>query len=87
MEHITRLKFRCTEVAKTIGGVYNAEGKYESTFLYAYKFAVVIADTPENKSFFASTPVGSLSFASVRNDLFEVGKEYYLDITPANANA
>jgi hypothetical protein len=67
-----------------MGMGYNPEsGKYESCIVHDYKFNAVSSGSEENKSFFASTPSGSLSLSSVRDDLFEVGKEYYLDFSPA----
>jgi hypothetical protein len=66
-----------------IGGKYNEEGKYESGVVYDYKFNVVSSGSDENRKFFASTPTGTMQFSSVRDDLFEIGKEYYSDLTPA----
>ncbi len=78
-----RVKFYCTEVTKMMGGTYNDEGKYQPGVVYNYKFNVVSSGSEENKKFFASTPTGSMQFSSVRDDLFEIGKEYYSDLTPA----
>jgi hypothetical protein len=52
-------------------------------FLYEAEFQAVTGDTAENKAFFASTPTGSLRFAAVNGDKFEVGKDYYLDLSIA----
>ena len=79
-----RAKFSCTSVTKQMGGKYNPEGKYESGVVYDYKFSAVTGGTTdENKSFFASTPSGQISLSAVRDDLFEIGKEYYLDFSLA----
>lgn len=78
-----RAKFSCTSVTKQMGGKYNSEGKYESGVVYDYKFSAVTGGTDENKSFFASTPSGQISLSAVRDDLFEIGKEYYLDFSLA----
>jgi hypothetical protein len=78
-----RAKFSCTSVTKQMGGKYNPEGKYESGVVYDYKFSAVVGGTDENKSFFASTPSGQISLSAVRDDLFEIGKEYYLDFSLA----
>ena len=78
-----RVKMKCVEVSKTMGGVYDENGKYVPGLLYSYKFHVVTGDSEENKKFFASTPSGSLSFSALRDDYFEVGKEYYFDSSPA----
>lgn len=77
-----RAKFQCHSVKKYSGTVWHAD-KYEKGFLYAYEFGAVTGDKGENKSFFASTPSGSLRLDSVRDDLFEPGKFYYLDFSEA----
>lgn len=71
-----RCKFKCNEVTKTAR--YNGEG-----FLYTAKFSAVYDNSPENKAFFDATPNGQLSVGTYKEDHFTVGKEYYLDITPA----
>ena len=79
-----RAKFTCTSVTKTVGGRYNNEGKYESGVVYSYRFQAVAGgagSSEENKSFFASTPSGTIELSAVRDDLFEIQKEYYLDFT------
>lgn len=50
-------------------------------------FVNVTAENEENKEFFKSTPSASVQLAIVREEaaaIFEVGKEYYVDFTPAN---
>lgn len=40
----------------------------------------------ENSKFWEYTPVGKLELGSIKKDigaLFEIGKEYYIDISPA----
>lgn len=67
-----RYKFRCDSKDETTGKV---------------KFSAVVGGSPENRSFFKWTPTGSLSFSTFNKpvlDKFQVGKEYYLDLTPAN---
>lgn len=78
-----RAKFSCTSVTKYMGGKYNAEGKYEQGVLWNYKFQAVTSGSDENKSFYASTPSGSIELQAVRDDLFEIGQEYYLDFSQA----
>jgi len=78
-------KFYCTSVTKTMGGKYNSEGKYEQGVVYNYKFQAVTSGSEENKSFFASTPSGSIELVAVRDDLFEINQEYYLEFSPANS--
>lgn len=49
---------------------------------------VVVGGSPENDSFFKWTPYGRLEMGIVNEAVkFEVGKEYYLDFTPADSDA
>jgi hypothetical protein len=69
-----RAKFKWT--AKEAGG------SYPSISLHA----VVGGDNPENDSFFKATPSGNIGLGVVNEEAasqFEVGKEYYVDFTPA----
>jgi hypothetical protein len=71
-----RAKFRCHTVAKRQG--FNGH-----PFVYDAQFGAVSGDSGENKQFFAATPAGSISLTSILPDAFEPGKDYYVDITPA----
>ena len=75
--NVVRAKFKCSSVTTSLN--------YKNIPIYSYKFQAVVDNSLENKSFFEATPSGSLDLASVKNDLFEIGKEYYLDFTPAAA--
>ena len=67
----TRAKFRCIEE------ITKVDGK-------AYTFSPVTGHSEENKQFFKFTPYGKLEMGIVNPAVqFEVGKEYYLDITIA----
>lgn len=73
-----RAKFVCQEELRT---PYKAR---------TYKFAPVYSNKPEheNKAFWDATPQGSLQL-TITNEaawVFELGQEYYLDITPAPAS-
>lgn len=49
-------------------------------------FSPVYSGSDENKRFFAATPGGSFQFYTVNKeaaDQFEMGKEYYFDISAA----
>lgn len=73
----TRAKFSCIETAKT-------------TWATKIKLQAVTGGSPENESFFGTTPSGMLEF-TVKNPevvkMFEPGKEYYLDIKEVKENA
>jgi len=68
---MTRCKFRCTKAVE-----YEENG-------WSYDFEAVIDGSPENEEFFRWTPGGHLHLDVVRERLFEEGKEYYLDLSPA----
>lgn len=72
----TRAKFTCSEISKRIGWNGNE-------FHYAAKFNVVTSGSDENKEFFASTPSGTIEISTVKEDHFEVGKNYYVDFIEA----
>lgn len=76
-----RCKFRCNSVSKRLD--YGYQKPTEPKFLFNYEFSAVTDGSEENKRFFAYTPSGSLNVGALREDLFEPGKEYYIDITPA----
>jgi hypothetical protein len=71
----TRLKMVCN--TKTDAGF---NGAVNLTFTPVY------SGSEENKSFFAATPGGVFQFYTVNKivaDQFEMGREYYVDISPA----
>ena len=70
-----RCKLRCLEVKDRLDCV-------------RVELKPVIAKSPsypggseENAKFWAATPSGTLKVGTVRADHFEVGKDYYLDLT------
>lgn len=73
----TRCKFVC--VSKEIrGGGENQQHRFE--------FTPVSGGSDENKNFWKWTPSGKLEFSCLNPNIdFEVGKEYYLDLAPAQA--
>lgn len=73
----TRCKFRCTSVEKL-----EAWPK-EKGCVYKAKFTAVYDGSPENKAFFDATPTGNLEIGTYKQDVFEVGKEYFVDLTIA----
>lgn len=81
MTGTTRCKFHCNEVIKRS---HRNHGEPDS-FLYEAKFSVVYDGSPENKEFFKWTPTGNLSVGVYKEDRFQPGQDYYIDITPAAA--
>lgn len=83
-EKQVRAKFTCISVTKYRHGW---GGEQSSPFHYNYKFQAVSSGSEENKKFFAATPSGSVELSALSSELFEVGKEYYLDFSPATEAA
>lgn len=73
---LVRCKFKCVEATKRVGW-----GNHP--FVFASKFSPVTSGSEENKAFYAATPGGSLEICHHREAVFEVGKEYYVDIEEA----
>ena len=47
----------------------------------SYVFHLVTSGDAENQALFEASPAGKLELASANGNLFEIGKEYYLDFT------
>lgn len=76
----TRCKFLCQSVTKQKKWTQAGE---PIQFVYEAKFTAVYGDSPENKAFFDATPTGEIRIGVYKQDVFEPGKEYYIDITEA----
>ena len=74
---MVRCKFVCTQETR------NKDA--QKGILSSYDFMAVTSGSEENKEFFAYTPSGSFKVGTVHSGLFEVGKEYYFDISEAVA--
>lgn len=74
----TRCKFVCNSVEKRTAG-YNGV-----PFVYSARFSPVYGGCPENEQFYAATPSGSIEIGTVRDAVFEPGKSYFIDFTPAD---
>ena len=74
---MTRCKFHCSSVTKTS----YRQGDGSEKMLYTADFFAVTEGSEENKKFFAWTPSGSLKLGTYKEDLFQPGGEYYLDIS------
>jgi hypothetical protein len=49
--------------------------------IYTAEFSAVYSGSPENDQFFKWTPSLSLKTGTIKQQKFEVNKEYYLDFT------
>lgn len=86
-----RAKFRCDSITHLITHIYDDDLKQAvPTPARSIKMSPVYGNgdpNHENSKFWKASPGGSLSLDVVNADAvdqFEVGKEYYLDFTPAN---
>lgn len=77
LEQMIRCKFICNSVTKQ-------KGSGPDGFSYSAQFNAVYSGSPENDAFFVATPSGSVTLQTIKADVFEPGKEYYIDFTPAN---
>jgi hypothetical protein len=83
---MTRAKFVCISKTETCSNIW-ANGNSVPGTLVSVKFQVVTGGSDENKSFFASTPSGSIDLSQMKKevaDQFELNKEYYVDFTSGN---
>ena len=78
-----RAKVLCSSVTRRQTSVYDPEiSGSRQAFVFDARFFPVAGDTEENKRFFASTPGGDIQLTTMREELFEPGKSYYLDFIP-----
>jgi hypothetical protein len=81
MANPVRAKFYCGEKAE-VGYLPEPANKTTKVILYP-----VLGESEENKAYWKYTPSGKLEMQMINKeaaDVFEVGKEYYIDFTPAN---
>lgn len=84
MGKITRCKFVCQSIRKSFTRVYNEEmKKAEPKMLFTAELTPVMDGSEENKRFFQYTPSGKFEVGQYKEDVFEPGKEYFIDITLA----
>lgn len=76
-----RCKFTCQTVTKRQH--WDREKRDAKQFLFEAEFSAVTDGSEENKSFFDATPYGSLKIGTYKEDVFEPGKDYYIDISEA----
>lgn len=84
----TRCKFYCSSIEKDSSTIWdNKKNAMISTISYNLELIPVISGSEENKQFFNSTPDGHFKLNIINAEaakIFEIGKEYYIDITLAN---
>jgi len=72
---MVRCKFICQEITSFLG--------WDKRTLYKCRMNPVGGTSEENKAFYDATPGGSFEIATVTSMPFEIGGEYYIDISPA----
>lgn len=75
-----RAKFKVTSIVRR-------EGWGEFKEIQDIKLAPVCGGSAENKAFYAASPSGEINLGCANAAAavqFELGKEYYVDFTPAN---
>lgn len=81
-----RAKFVVASIERFNTSIY-ADGKSTVRECQNIKLQVVSGNSDENKKFFASTPSGQVQLGTVNLEAaaqFELGKEYYVDFSPAS---
>ena len=81
-----RCKMVIGEVAESMGSKPDADGKWITCKFKTVKMLAVSGGSDENKRFWSATPSGKLDLTCVHPDAIEgmeVGKEFYVDISPA----
>lgn len=95
MGDAVRCRFQCQAVGAVIGGtIYEKKDDGTDDFtkavgrqtLFNVKLAPIHSSDPksENKACWNSSPSGSLELNTITQDVFEIGKDYFIDITPAS---
>lgn len=78
-----RAKFKVVSITRSAGW----NGIKE---LQTIKLQPVTSGSEENKAFYAATPAGSIDLSVVPESVgkqFDIGQEFYVDFTPAEAAA
>lgn len=76
----TRCRVKCTKVSKVLQSAHAGAEP-----LYSAELQPVINGSAENEKFYKWTPGGRFDLQTLSGDHFEVGKEYYVDFTPIEA--
>lgn len=80
-----RCKFKCHSTMRTSEMRRGEDGVHRPHHLYTATMVPVYSDDPEdpNKKWWEATPNGRLEVGTWKEMPFEPGKEYFIDITPA----
>lgn len=75
-------KIRCKVVCRSVEKFIEIWGD-RTKALYTAKLCAVTGGSKENEEFWKHTPSGSIDFQTITSDVFEVGKDYFVDFTVA----
>ena len=82
-----RAKFTCTSIERRMSSRWNSVTReHEDKEMRTVTLIPVYGDSDENKRFWNATPAGTLQLGMINleaAEAFDIGKEYYLDISPA----
>jgi hypothetical protein len=81
-----RAKFKVTSITTMMGSRKGDDGKYVPAEARSIKLIPVIGGSPENDSFFQSTPTGEINLGVLNEEAwpyFELNGEYYVDFSSA----
>lgn len=86
-----RAKFKVTSINRNIGSVRtkdeDGKDKWIQAEVQTVKLSPVTSGSPENESFYAASPSGSIELGCVNpaaNEQFVLEGEYYIDFTKAS---
>jgi hypothetical protein len=85
---MVRAKFVCNSYETQLASSRNEKGESVKEELRTINLSAVYDGSPENKEFFRWTPNGQIKIGVLNQKAwaqFELGKEYYVDFTPAEA--
>lgn len=91
---MVRAKFKVDRVEATLSRVrINPDGPWSEENLRTVEMRTIVMSpvgytTPENQAFWSATPSGEVKLGTINPEAwqqFELGKEYYVDFTPAKA--
>jgi hypothetical protein len=83
---MVRAKFVLNSYETQLSHQRNEAGEMVKEELRTLKLSAVYGGSPENKKFFRWTPNGQITIGVLNPEAwaqFELGKEYYVDFTPA----
>lgn len=84
-----RAKFKTQRIERSLQSVVTGKDErgtkvWGMAEVHTTVLTPVSSGSTENEMFYASTPSGEIKLTSIHPGLFELGKDYYVDFTPAD---